>query len=305
MRRWTGHFRVALCVAIVALFATISVLLPACPTVRDTPSRPHSDSLRPDPLAWTWASIIPAQMPPYNVTFSESGLPPGAVWSLDFNGTVNFTSKPSIVYLVGNGSYPFWVGPAVGDGSTYVASPSSSVMHVTGAPKSRTLFFQPVPLPPQWKVTFVESGLPSGTAWSVTLNGSTSFSASTSLIVPISNGSYEYGIPSVGTYLASPGFGPVTMRGMNLTIAVKFTTPTVLGIAPAEGFAVISIGLTLSLLLFGIIVLLFRQRRKRQELRREQQTVVPTPSRSSSPPRAADSPDSPPARSQPPGPPPG
>lgn len=209
------------------------------------------------------AELAPDNQSLYPVVISETGLPSGTIWSLYFNGSSNFTSKASMSYEVANGTYPYAAGPAFGGGAAYEATSPTGSVHVTGAPKSRTLDFQLVPTPPRWKVTFAESGLPVGTAWWATLNGTTSFSTSASLAIPIANGSFEFGIPTAGTFVPNPGSGSVTVKGVNLTISIRFVSPTVLGLPPAEGFAVVSIGLTLGLLFLGILIILVRRRDRR------------------------------------------
>jgi hypothetical protein len=239
----------------------------------------------------------PAQVSPvYLVTFTASGLPAGTVWSLGFNGTVNMTSKTTMTYMMPNGSYIYSVGPAVADGTTYTTSPQSAALHITGASKSRTLDFVPVSaVSALWTITFTESGLASGDAWSVNLNGTALFTSGNTLVFPVSNGSFVFGVPTSGSYTPNPSFGSLTVKGANLIITLKFTTPTVLGLSPAEGFAVISIGLTLGLLFVGIIVLLFRQRRiRRQRQRSEPPQAPPAPPSNSTGTVSSTSPPSPP-----------
>jgi hypothetical protein len=287
----------ALCAAAVVLLGSTLPVASGSSTGHVAASPATSGAPAFNPLAASRAGANPALSTLYQVTIFESGLPVDTVWSLDFNGTVNFTSKSSLTYEVTNGSYAYAAGPAVGDGTTFVASQAYGSLLVAGGPKTRTLHFQPVaPLLP-WEVTFTESGLEAGSAWSVTLNGSTEFSSSTSLSIPAANGSYEFGVSTVGSYIPSPGFGTVTVVGTNMNISIKFTAPTVLGLPPAEGFAVFSIGLTLVLLFLGITVLMFRQRRLRRQRRRNE----PSPARAPIP---ANPPESARLPAPPPGPPP-
>ena len=64
--------------------------------------------------------------------------------------------------------------------------------------------------PPSYVVTFTEAGLPSGTQWSVYINGATHYSTGTSLSVTVPEGTYSYSISSSG-YDVSPSSGTGTV----------------------------------------------------------------------------------------------
>jgi subtilase family serine protease len=78
--------------------------------------------------------------------------------------------------------------------------------------------------PTTYTVTFTESGLPSGTSWSVTFNGNTKSSTTTTIsYTGIANGSYSYTVGSVSGYTASPSSGTITVNGANVNQAITFT----------------------------------------------------------------------------------
>ncbi|MEM3490074.1 MAG: hypothetical protein QXO75_10550, partial [Nitrososphaerota archaeon] len=87
-----------------------------------------------------------------------------------------------------------------------------------------------------FNVTFTETGLNSGTTWSVTLNGATESSSTSSIIFTEPNGSYQYYIHSVTLnttvpgqtfeYTATPYSGNVSVDGTNANINVLFTFTT-------------------------------------------------------------------------------
>jgi YVTN family beta-propeller protein len=83
-----------------------------------------------------------------------------------------------------------------------------------------------------YPVTFSESGLPSGTTWSVTLNGSTNLSASGTLTFAEPNGTYPFTIGGIPGYTVATPTGYVTVNGTNVTVAIRFAT------APRETFSV-------------------------------------------------------------------
>lgn len=85
------------------------------------------------------------------------------------------------------------------------------------------------PLTSMWKsptVTFLETGLPFGTTWSVTLNSSMKSSSSGSIVYSPTNGLYmnvSYSISSVSGFVASDNSGFLALDGKNAVIAVEFT----------------------------------------------------------------------------------
>jgi hypothetical protein len=73
-------------------------------------------------------------------------------------------------------------------------------------------------------VTFSESGLASGTTWSVTIGSTTFSSSSSSLGITELNGTYRYSIGSVPGYTSAPSSGSVTVAGQAPAVTVTFTT---------------------------------------------------------------------------------
>ncbi|MGC9193800.1 MAG: hypothetical protein ACP5FQ_07965, partial [Thermoplasmata archaeon] len=73
-------------------------------------------------------------------------------------------------------------------------------------------------------VAFTESGLASGTTWSITFNGNTESSTSTTIsYTGIADGSYSYSVGAVSGYTASPSSGTITVNGANVNQAITFT----------------------------------------------------------------------------------
>ncbi len=155
----------------------------------------------------------------YTVTFTEGGLPSGTSWSVTLRGTTQSSTSSSIAFTEANGTYAFTVGAVSG----YTASPSSGSVTVNGAAVSKAVTFTAVP-PSAYAVTFTESGLPSGTSWSVTLNGTTSSAtAPGSITFTEANGTYAFSVGAVSGYTASPSSGSVTVNGAAVSKAVTFT----------------------------------------------------------------------------------
>ncbi|MGI0140459.1 MAG: hypothetical protein ACREBT_04840, partial [Thermoplasmata archaeon] len=78
------------------------------------------------------------------------------------------------------------------------------------------------PSSPTYPVAFQQTGLASGAAWSVNLNGTSQSSTSAGLNFSVKNGSYPYVISAVG-YLAVPSSGSLTILGRGANVSVLFT----------------------------------------------------------------------------------
>ena len=75
--------------------------------------------------------------PKHAVTFTESGLPSGANWSMTLNGLLSSSTTNSITFNEPNGTYPFSVGLVPG----YSASPSSGSVTVNGVNATQAISF--------------------------------------------------------------------------------------------------------------------------------------------------------------------
>jgi YVTN family beta-propeller protein len=75
-------------------------------------------------------------------------------------------------------------------------------------------------------VNFSESGLPSGTSWSVVLGGATESSTGSSLAFNEPNGSYLFTVPTLTGYTASPASGSLQVDGGSVTQTLQFTPQT-------------------------------------------------------------------------------
>ncbi|MDG6988714.1 MAG: hypothetical protein JRN21_05235 [Nitrososphaerota archaeon] len=150
----------------------------------------------------------------YLVTFTESGLQTGATWSVTLNGVTNSSTGAAVTFLEVNGVYSF---TASAEG--YFVTPSSGTVTVNEAPAGVSLAFAPL----KYLVTFSETGLASGTLWSVDLNGTTASSTAASLAFNEVNGTYQFTVPHVSGYVVSPTSGSVTVAGANATVPLTFT----------------------------------------------------------------------------------
>ncbi|EQD33604.1 thermopsin precursor, partial [mine drainage metagenome] len=96
----------------------------------------------------------------YDVTFTETGFPAGTMWSVNLSNGTNYTStSTTLSFKAPNGTYDYTLYS-----SDYIAV--SGNFTVNGAAVNKSVAFYH-----SYVVTFTETGLPSGTAWTVTVNG--------------------------------------------------------------------------------------------------------------------------------------
>ncbi len=100
-------------------------------------------------------------LPPgsYAVSFNESGLPSGQVWSVDLGGTTLHATTSRIVFDVQNNTYVYSIGPVPG----YRATPIAGSLTVAGAGQNVSVTFSVV-VAPRFPITFLETGLLRGRA---------------------------------------------------------------------------------------------------------------------------------------------
>lgn len=177
-------------------------------------------------------TTIPIQFSPvgtaeYAVNFTERGLPTTvATWTVTLGGssqTVPVTVPTStMTFFEKNGSYPFTVSPA----GVYQPNLTSGTAHVNGLPVSFSITFSHAVPPPTYVITFTETGLPSGTSWSVTLGGATHTSTTTTVAFPEANGSYSFTVGAVSGYTATPSSSSVTVNGGPVGESITFSVPS-------------------------------------------------------------------------------
>jgi hypothetical protein len=200
----------------------------------------------------------------YTVTFTEYGLRSGQVWSVDLSGgpspsAINGTT--TLYTYLSNGTYGFTVASVPG----HMVSPSVGNVTVKGSDVAQPIEF----LPDAFPITFTESGLPTGTIWTVGVNGTLHQSNTSVITVNEPNGSYTFVVGSEAGYTIDPSTGPITMAGHSISRTIVFlptlSTPTVavngtgparfLGLPGVEGYAllgaiiVVGIGVILAVVL--------------------------------------------------------
>jgi phospholipase C len=122
----------------------------------------------------------------------------------------------TVTNLTGNASYVFSIrsfeGPSLSAASTTTIDPETT-----------------------YPVMFNETGLPSGTSWSVDVNGSVQTSPGTPIVWPEANGTYPYRVDPVGEYTATPTGGTVTVDGASTGEAIHFAVASPPGVPGIPG----------------------------------------------------------------------
>ncbi len=156
----------------------------------------------------------------YNVTFHETGLPGGTAWLARLDGVGHSGTSASIVFAEPNGTgQPYWIAPIHG----YSLAVRFGSVAVNGHAVTVTVAF--VRNPTTYLVTFTETGLPSGTVWSVTIGSSTKISGTTTISFSEPNGTFAYRVGILSGYHAKDT-GDVTVHGAAASVTVAFSRTT-------------------------------------------------------------------------------
>jgi YVTN family beta-propeller protein len=172
--------------------------------------------------------------PLYTVTFSETGLPQGSLWSVTLNGTLNESHLSTVSFDEQGGNYRFSVTGV----TNYTDLPSTGDVTVDGQAVWENITFTHVP-PGKYPVTFTENGLPSGMRWFLTLNGSEMTSTATAITYYEPNGSYAFAAAPVETYIPKPNSGNLTVHAGPANESINFASPTF----PTFGVSFVETGL--------------------------------------------------------------
>ncbi len=155
----------------------------------------------------------------YAVIFGQTGLSPGTWWTVVLNGVARTTQggDPGIAFSEPNGTFSFQTSA-----SGYTADPPSGSLDVDGQSITEMILFT-LPGGP-FIVTFEESGLPSATAWSATLNGDQQSSTAASILFTgVSNGTYAFATSTSSlSWQTTEQESTVVVAGSNPVVLVKF-----------------------------------------------------------------------------------
>jgi len=166
--------------------------------------------------------------PEYAVNFSESGLPAGTVWYVNSTGSPSFPSGAFTVsvsgtqtFLLGNltnGTYGYTV--ALNRTGYLTAGPESGTFTMSGKAVSVSYAYSAK----TYSVTFSETGLPTGSSWTVTVAGTPYTSTSSTIVVALANGSHSYTVTGPSGYTMTPSSNLVSVAGTSVTVYLAATS---------------------------------------------------------------------------------
>lgn len=188
----------------------------------------------------------------FDLTFTETGLAASTAWNISVTnatlGIANFTqstTSASMTFKLANGSYA-WAWQHI-DG--WVASVATGTATVNGATVNVAITFTQY----TYAVTFHQSGLPSGGAWSISINGGTpTGSTSYTLTVQLPNGTAQYTASVPAGYEVLPAQnGSVTVTGATASVTLTYVpifsvSFTETGLPSGKSWSVYFAGLTKS-----------------------------------------------------------
>jgi YVTN family beta-propeller protein len=205
----------------------------------------------------------------YNLTFLEKGLPSGTDWSVTLGGAIRSSDATVVTFTMPNGTYAFSVGFVAG----LVPDPSTGSVVVAGANTTLTVVFGVAP-PSTYTVTFAETGLPTGTIWSVTFSGIPESGKGELPFPGIANGTYNFSVTPIVGFTAAPSHGSVSVHGAPVPQPVAFRpvlptspSPTLLGLPEAEVYAVVG-GFLIAVLVVAMSAVWVRRKGRRRPGRR-------------------------------------
>lgn len=176
----------------------------------------------------------------YNINIIETGLPTETIWYVNLSNGQSFNSKNNTIFFKEpNGTYSYIVAT---NNKEYAPLQSYGSFTINGANVNIVVPFYLV----TYKITFTENGLPSGTLWSVKLNGIIHNSTTNMIIFNEPNGSYSYTIitpingPTGIRYITLSPSGATIVNGANVTIDVSYEIQYYLTMlaSPANGGSV-------------------------------------------------------------------
>src|SRR5208282_330853 len=202
------------------------------------------------------AQSVEFQLVVYSVTFTESGLPEAGGWYANVTGQLSVYSTTATASLnLPNGTYNYSIG--TGD-MTFTATGGS--LTINGGPASASVEFSRV----TFSVTFTSSEQPSGTTWTVMING-TLKSGTGSLTFELPNGSYAWEITSLPNgNTATPSAGTITVDGgptlISVAVASSVSTHSGHKSVPAPLWVWILIGAIIIAAAATVVVAIYRHK---------------------------------------------
>jgi len=178
--------------------------------IGSTPYAVNSSNMDFLPLTSKWSA--------YTITYVESGLPLGTAWSVILDASSLKSTTQTIVFSPAAAQH-IKVTYSVAAVPGYSASVKTGSVNLDGTSMVIMVTFSPV----KYNVTFTETGLTAGTAWSVTIGSIVVNSVDSSMAVELANGTYNYSIGSVAGFHSTISSGTLKVNGSGPVISVTFS----------------------------------------------------------------------------------
>jgi len=160
----------------------------------------------------------------YAVTFTESGLTAGTMWTVTLNSVAQHSSGTTIVFNEINGVWPFTVSLVSG---YHAPVPATGSITVNGAATGQTVTFTAIAPPPTYTATFTETGLAASTNWSVTFNSVVYYSTTGTISISgLANNTYPWTLRAQTGFTANQTTGNVVIAGADVATFIGFTAVT-------------------------------------------------------------------------------
>jgi hypothetical protein len=139
-------------------------------------------------------------------------------WWTSFAGQVASSTSNVIAFNASNGTYAFQVGAA-----GHSAQPRSGKINVSGYAFAASIVFV-TGASSTFGLTFTESGLPTGTLWTVTVDGVPCASTTSTLVLTVDDGPHNYTVGGLARYVAGPSNGTVTVTATGGNQSIVFAS---------------------------------------------------------------------------------
>ena len=151
----------------------------------------------------------------YAITFTETGISIGLLWSVDVAGSRASGYVAQLVVSEPNGTYA-WSAVTTDPGY----APVTGSVAVGGSAQGVTVSFSSA----AYLVTVTESGLPTGSPWWFNLTAIGPYSSHTTIVeLNLSSGSYPYSVGAAPGYAPTPPSGTVNVTDGPVSMSVVFT----------------------------------------------------------------------------------
>jgi hypothetical protein len=151
----------------------------------------------------------------FPVTFRSTNLPNGIPWSVNLGGAVLSGTGAVLTGAARNGTYAYSVSGVPG---YQLANYTGSVQVVGGALEVDLVWVQTV-----YQVSFVAQNFLDGTTWNVSVGRQLVSTSSSSLVVTLPNGTFDYVVGVPAGVAATPSESNVTVAGGDTTASVAFS----------------------------------------------------------------------------------